>query len=850
MIEDKELCDLFKAESEEHLQSLDEGLLRLEVSPQDRATLDQVFRDAHSLKGTARMLGVSSVEAIGHHFEDALGAAARGQAVLSSEVIDRLYRGLDAMRKLVHEAVTGEAAGVDVARVLAQLSGELPADPAAAVLPEVLPAAAQAVSSEAGPAEDSTTLAVPEPAPLAIAVDDELNQPPATPRDYVMSLGIEEIGSSPATIIPGAMAVQETPPEPPSTHAPTEAALASSDAALSDAAVAVPAAEFKIQTIRVEPSRLDGLMTMAGELTVTTNRVTRGLADFEAIADLWEEWNKDAQRNRSLLSDLERHSDNGAAGTIKQLAAFHEREQGRLNQIGALLRRLRQTTYEDVTRLNFVADELEEAIRRVRLLPLSTIFNLFPRLVRDLARTQEKEVQLILEGGETAADKRILEELKDPLMHMVRNSIDHGIEPPAERVSKGKPRGATLRLRAHQTATNVIIEIADDGRGLNLEAIQSTAVKRHIASPEELAAMSREQVELLIFSPGFSTSPLVTDVSGRGVGLDVVRANVESLRGTIEIESQPGVGCIFRIQLPITLATTRVLLVESAGRTYALPVEFVSGMKTIAPSEIFSIEGRETCCLEGQPISIARLANLIDVRETRVTLLSKHKPDQAAGNKQLEKQLADKKLPCIFLNLGGQQLGLLVDALIDEQEIMLKPLGALLKRVRNIAGTTILGTGEICMVLNPQDLIKTVQKSQGRTAPAAAESQADAASEATKVILLAEDSITTRTQEKRILEGAGYEVVTAVDGLDAYHKLGTRDFDAVVSDIEMPNMSGLALAEKIRQDDKYKELPIILVSSLASEADKRRGIEVGANAYITKGAFEQKVLLDTLERLA
>ncbi|MDQ3812653.1 MAG: hybrid sensor histidine kinase/response regulator [Armatimonadota bacterium] len=838
MIEDKELCDLFKAESEEHLQSLDEGLLRLESNPKDTRTLEQVFRNAHSLKGTARMLGVSGVETIGHHFEDVLGAAARGQVMLSPEVIDRLYRGLDAIRKLVHEAVTGEPAGVDVSRVLAQLSGESEAastEPVAAAPPPPTPTTNGSIS----PVPDSAANETPV---------DAVVPPEVVPPEVVPSQVVPPVAGAPNGLV--ASAVNGRPAEVP-TGAVADSPLHPPDAPVHTPPPAAPAeaseqAAFKIQTIRVEPSRLDILMTMAGELTVTTARVARGMADFEAMVSLWEEWSKDTLRNRSLLSELERSTQDGAAGntgTLKQLAKFHEREQARLEQLGVLLGHLKQTTYEDVTRLDFVADELEEAIRKVRLLPLSTIFNLFPRMVRDLARAQDKEVQLLIEGGETAADKRILEELKDPIMHMMRNAIDHGIEAPAERERNGKPRQATLRLRACQTATNVIIEIADDGRGLDLDAIKRTAIKRHVVREDELATMTREQVQSLIFSPGFSTSPLVTDVSGRGVGLDVVRDNIEHLRGTIEIESLPGLGCTFRIQLPITLATTRVLLAQVAGRTYALPVEFVSGLALVSQRAIFTIEGRETYRLDGQPVSIARLANLLEVHETRTTLASKNKIATKAGT------TAQEQLPCIFLQIGDHRLGLLVDALVDEQEIMLKPLGAMLKRVRNVSGSTILGTGEVCMILNPLDLIKSVRKAPARVA-SPTPSEAGPEVERKKTVLLAEDSITTRTQEKRILESAGYEVVTAVDGLDAYHKLGTRDFDAVVSDIEMPNMNGLALAEKIRQDAKYKELPIILVTSLASEEDRRRGIEVGANAYITKGAFEQKVLLDTLRRLA
>ena len=401
---------------------------------------------------------------------------------------------------------------------------------------------------------------------------------------------------------------------------------------------------------------------MASELTVTTTRVVRGMNAFEEVGALWEEWNKD-------MADL--HRAGPAADNVrgdKQLSAFYAREQLRLNRLQVLWEQLKQTTYQDVMRLNLVADELEGGIRNVRLLPLSQMFNLFPRLVRDLAREMKKEISFSIEGGETAVDKRILEELKDPLMHMLRNAIDHGIEIPHEREQQGKPRMASIRLRAYQTANNIIIELQDDGHGLNLEAIKSTALKRRLHSEDELAAMSTEQLQLLIFAPGFSTSPMVTDVSGRGVGMDVVRINVERLKGNIRVHSQAGQGTTFSIRLPSTLVTTRVLLVKIAGRSYAIPVEWVQTIVRIQRAQIFAIEGRETVVLDGRALPLAHLASLLEL---------------PSGN-------PGEDGTYVVLEVGDECFGVQVDGLVDEQEVIMKPLGALLKRVRNISGVTIL----------------------------------------------------------------------------------------------------------------------------------------------------------------
>jgi two-component system chemotaxis sensor kinase CheA len=355
------------------------------------------------------------------------------------------------------------------------------------------------------------------------------------------------------------------------------------------------------------------------------------------------------------------------------------------------------------------------------------------------------------------------------------------------------------------------------------------AVRRRLYSDLELQAMNVEQLQSLIFAPGFSTSPLVTDVSGRGVGMDVVRTNIEYLKGSIQVSSVPGAGSTFQIRLPLTLATTRVLLVQVGSYAYALPIEFVQGIVRVTTSQLYTVESRQTFVLDDEAITLARLGQLLE--------LNGSEQDSAPPSSAV----------VVVLTVGGEKVGLLVDALLDEQEVVLKPLGPMLRRVRNVSGVTILGAGEVCMVLNPNDLLRSSQRM--RTAPMLEQSDEESTLEQRKVVLLAEDSITTRTQEKRILESAGYEVVTAVDGADAFSKLATRTFDAVISDVQMPNMDGLQLASKIRENSRYQELPIILVTSLASDEDKRRGVEVGANAYITKGTFEQKVLLDTLRRL-
>ncbi|MEH1939741.1 MAG: hybrid sensor histidine kinase/response regulator [Nostoc sp.] len=782
MIDDEELRDVFKVASEEHLQNLDDGLLHLENHPDDLAVLEALMREAHSLKGDANMLGVKDVGTLAHQIEHILTQLKQQENPASSlgndttdSPYERLAHAIAAIRKLVHEAVTGEPARVDTFSVLAELMGAQP-----------------------GKREDNPSQ---EPEVNSIEVINTVknntfdrNQEPK--ENGAIQNPKSEIARQSVRV------ASQREAEVQNSHTPTNS--------------------YRIETIRVGTRHLDTLMTQAGELTVTKIRIAHRLGEIEAIANLWEEWNRDLFTNRFAFS---REQQGDVAH--QRLETFHHHSEKRLEQLGHLVKTLQSSLSEDTTRLEQLSSDLEEGIRTLRLLPFATIFNLFPRMVRDLAQQQGKLVELILEGKDTLADKRLLEEMKDPLMHILRNAIDHGIEPPQERERLGKPTTATIRLKAYQTPTNIVLEISDDGRGLDLDRIKQIAVKRGICGEEELAAMTPSQIQALIFAPGFSTAPLVTEVSGRGVGLDVVQTNVEKLKGTIQVESFPGQGCTLRVNLSITLATAHVLIVQVNEMPYAIPVEFVQTACLIKSEEIFPLEGRDTIIRDSQPISIVQLADLLEL------------PPMPSGLTQ------ETALSCIILQVGQAQLGVVVDALVDEQDILIKPQSQLLKRVRNVSGATILGTGDVCMVLNPQDLVKSARsRSQSISS-----TQTRQLAPTKPTVLLVEDSIATRTQEKRILETAGYQVITAVDGLDGFNKLRSHAVDAVVSDVQMPNLDGFGLTAKIRQYQEYSELPIILVTSLASDEDKRRGAEAGANAYIIKGSFNQEALLSTLKRL-
>ena len=763
MIEDKELAQLFKAESAEHLARLDDGLLRLEKTPADQPLLEEVFRESHSLKGAARMLGLIKIETAAHGLETILNTARKGEAPLTPEAIESMTAVLGDLRKLVQEALGGEPAGVSSADLL----GEVQAS-AAPTPPPSQPSPASGGRSNLPP---------PQPSPALRAREGASTLSPA-------SGGELERGQMPAA-------------EP-----------------------------FRIETVRVETRKLDDLLTMVGELSVIEGRAQHRLSLMDALLEQW-----------ALLEHS--HKKGSAEYPIAEF--------------GNKLRQARDAFYEDGTRLETTVSTLEEQVHAARLLPLSTVFALFPRMVHDLAKQQGKEVELIIEGGEIGVDKRILEEMKDPLMHLLRNAIDHGIEAQPERERQGKPRGGTVRLRALRENSTVLLEVRDDGHGLDLEAIRQVALKRGLHDETTLAAMTPAQLQQLIFLPGFSTSTFVTELSGRGVGLDVVRVNVERLKGDIRMESAPQQGTVVQVRLPLSLATTRLLLASVGDRLFGLPIEFVHTSRRVREEDMFTLEGRPAISLDGQPVIAPRLADLLE-------LPPPSQPSPARGGRSNAPSLArsagegwggGSQTVCIVLQVGDERLGLRVDELLDEEEVVAKPLGAPLARVRNVSGLTILGSGEICAVLNPADLLRTAHKTSAEFGLRIAELETtpQSAIRTPHSILLVEDSALVRAMEKRILEDAGYEVVAAVDGVDAINALGRRPFAAVVSDIIMPNMDGLTLTAHIRKEPRYKDLPVILVTTLSSDEDKRRGLEAGANAYIPKPLFDQRVLLETLQRL-
>ena len=814
MIEDEELRLLYKTSSSEHLQKLESDLMILEKNPQDTEALEEFLREAHTLKGDSRMLGLNDIEMLVHHLEDCVEGIKAGEE-LTTELCDRLYQGIDAIVRLSHHAVTGELVQVDTSSILATLAGE---------------EAIAVTESEADLFEDDDFFgAQSDPDSEASLFEDE----PITSseadlfedEDDFFNVQSDSIDSQIDLVGNGSyifahqsdsidsqidLFADDEPGANPSSKQTT---------VQPEPVPATPAVErYKVDTIRVEPQKLDTLMTQASELAVTKLRISQQMAEIEQIVSLWSGWNRDES---TILPKIEAVQPE----LMQPLKQFLTHTEQRIDLLGNLINGLKTRANEDITSLGIISDRLETGINDLRQLPLATVFNLYPRMVRDWARQQGKEIELKIEGGDTKADKRILEEIKDPLLHLIRNAIDHGIETPEERLAKGKPRTATLTLRGYQTGSSIGIEISDDGRGLNIDKIASTAIRRQVRTPAQIAAMNESEIQSLIFASGFSTRTEITELSGRGIGLDVVRANVERLKGAIEVSSVLGNGCKFQMRLNTSLATTKVLIVEINETLYALPLEFIQTMIALAPQDIYEIEGNSTITFEDKPLSVTHLASLL----------------QLPGSDERHKNY----LSCIVLQVNSDRFGIIVDDLVDRQDVVIKPQSKLLERIPNITGATILGNGSVCMILNPSDLLHSLRNGSWRSAVVAPATE----SVTRNRLLLVEDSIIIRTQMQRLLKGAGYNVTTAENGLLGLQQVQDREFDIVLSDIEMPQMSGIEMTANIRQDNKYDRLPIVLITTLASPEDKRRGLDAGANAYLTKGDFDQKLLFETLDRL-
>ncbi|MBN1179942.1 MAG: hybrid sensor histidine kinase/response regulator [Anaerolineae bacterium] len=812
----EQIISSFRAELKEHIQTLTDGLLALEqrtVSGDERQELlENVFRAAHSLKGAARAVGVTAVEQLAHALESVLSDMQNDAIALNAGLFTACYQALDAIQTVQAAYEAGETTPpLEALQALTAMQAARAASAVHAAAPSTPPA----------PEEADTPETPPKPAPIDRRLD-------------AAWAGVD---------------ARTVPPTPPADAGDAPAAL---EAAFTNGQASQPAQKNAAgrqqndETIRVSVGKLDALMAQLSELLVTKIRAEQRLDQMHQVQEALAEWQRDWLTVRSTYGKMVRQSvgrtpwkgdvlrvsqrGNGKLGKETfHLLRYVGASQERMRDLNALVNDLSRQYANDTINMSLVIDELEEEIKRVRMLPLSTITGSFGRMVRDLAQAAGKEARLEIVGGETELDKRVLEQIKDPLIHLLRNAVDHGLELPAHRIARGKPACGTITLSAENLGNDVLICISDDGAGLNEASIRQVVARRRGIDPETL---SEADLREAIFSVGVSTSPIVTDISGRGVGLDVVRRNVEALHGRINVEWRANQGSAFTLILPLRLTSSRGLFVTVSHQRFAIPLNNVEYIMHVGPSEIASLEGYDTVRYKGQPITLVRLNDVLGLPRVQMQ-------DYAA------------RIPVVILAAAERHMAFAVDELAGEQEVVIKDLGKQLSRVGGVAGATVMGTGEVVLILNVADLIKLALGGERRSVfDAQTVATSPAKKRAQQRILIVDDSITTRTLEKNILEAVGYSIQVATDGQEALDAIATYGVpDLIVSDIAMPRINGFELTERVKNDPKMSHVPVILVTSLESLEDKAHGIECGADAYITKGSFDQNNLLETIEQL-
>ena len=574
-------------------------------------------------------------------------------------------------------------------------------------------------------------------------------------------------------------------------------------------------ADAKGESVRVPGRRLDALLAQSGELQVARLRLDVRREELhglqELVAKLRNEWRGSAWSTR-------RSNGHVAPARAARSIAFTRQTLARLDRE---LERFSTAFAEDARVIGRAATPLSEQIHQARLLPFVEACEGLPRMLRDLLRAQGKEAELAIEGADTELDRSLIDGARDALVHLVRNAVDHGLETPEEREARGKPARGRIVLAAVVRGDTVEISVSDDGRGIDPQAVRARAIELGSNPPADLRALLR-----LIFAPGFSTASVVTHVSGRGVGLDVVQSRVEAMRGQVEVSEAPGGGARFTLTLPLTLSSVRAVFVRAGGELLALPSSHVRRLLRVGPGDLRTIEGKEMLALGGAPLPVVALAGVLALSASEAPL---------------------RKVPVVLLEAGGRQAAFTVDELLGQQEVVARPLGRRLGRMRWVSAATLLPTGRVALLLQPSALLESAY-GETRAEPLARRFAAGTPV-AQKRLLLVDDSVTTRTLEKSILEAAGYSVLTASDGSAAWHLLQEQGADLVLSDVEMPSMDGFALAQAIRSSKRFRDLPVVLLTALESAEDRARGLDAGADAYLVKSAFDQKALLETLRQL-
>ncbi|RKV53411.1 hybrid sensor histidine kinase/response regulator [Helicobacter pylori] len=780
----QEIMEDFLIEAFEMNEQLDQDLVELEHNPEDLDLLNRIFRVAHTIKGSSSFLNLNILTHLTHNMEDVLNRARKGEIKITPDIMDVVLRSIDLMKTLL---VTIRDTGSDtnngkeneIEEAVKQLQ---------AITSQNLEGAKETSGTKETPQKENKEESKEEnkenKAKTPTAENTSSDNPLADEPDLdYANMSTEEVEAEIERLLNKRQeadkerraqkkqeAKQEVTPtkEPPKTEtpkAPKTETKAKAKAKADTEENKAPSIGVE-QTVRVDVRRLDHLMNLIGELVLGKNRLIRIYSDVEERYD-----------GEKFLEEL--------------------------NQV--------------VSSISAVTTDLQLAVMKTRMQPVGKVFNKFPRMVRDLSRELGKSIELIIEGEETELDKSIVEEIGDPLIHIIRNSCDHGIEPLEERRRLNKPETGKVQLSAYNEGNHIVIKISDDGKGLDPVMLKEKAIEKGVISERDAEGMSDREAFNLIFKPGFSTAKVVSNVSGRGVGMDVVKTNIEKLNGIIEIDSEVGVGTTQKLKIPLTLAIIQALLVGVQEEYYAIPLSSVLETVRISQDEIYTVDGKSVLRLRDEVLSLVRLSDIFKVDAI------------------LE---SNSDVYVVIIGLADQKIGVIVDYLIGQEEVVIKSLGYYLKNTRGIAGATVRGDGKITLIVDVgamMDMAKSI-KVNITTLMNESENTKSKNSPSDYVVLAIDDSSTDRAIIRKCLKPLGITLLEATNGLEGLEMLknGDKIPDAILVDIEMPKMDGYTFASEVRKYNKFKNLPLIAVTSRVTKTDRMRGVESGMTEYITK----------------
>jgi two-component system chemotaxis sensor kinase CheA len=786
----RQLMPTYLEELHDHIQALNNNLLALEKESlqQDERLeeLQSILRTVHSLKGASRSMNMDLIESVCHHLEDVIAGIRDNCIDLDESLFVLLFKTAD---------------GIDEAGK--RLGREQTLDDSVLLLLDQaleLAASANQLETTVGTISTPGNLSELSSQPLSKSHPDSTMiqaSVPAAASDYIS----EPCSGDPSTKPVSTLAADKQHGTPLKTST----------------------------TLRIHAEKLDSLLTQSGELLVAHRRVESRLADITSLREsvaMWRaEWREVERPLRRFAYAGRQNAGDPLGPTALTLShrtrTILERMSDHLMSLEKSLERLTATTSADNRVLATTCEAVNADVHRARMLPFADACNGLERVVRDLAVRTGKHAKLVIEGEEVELDRSILEGIRDPLLHLVRNAVDHGIESPDERLAASKSPEATIKVAAALRGSRVEVTVSDDGRGLDLVRIREKVAKKGLPQPHDDRELARA-----IFLPGFSTATMVTDVSGRGVGLDVVQKQIDSLHGIVDLSFETGRGTQFTLTVPLTLTTIRCILMEVAEQAYALATANVRQIIRFCPDQMRSIGGRNVFMLGDAPVPIVDLCEIL-------------------GLSGLTKRPSQSNLTAVIVSASDHKIGFVVDNVLAEQEVLVKTLGPRMRRLRHVCGASLLPSRHVAPVLNATSLVRAAL---GRASTQPLEQPLSNTKEHSH-LLVVEDCLTTRTLMKSILENSSYHVTTAVDGKDAWKRLSTSKVDLVVSDVDMPGMNGFELASAIRKSPTYQSLPVILVTARETDEDKARGVQSGANAYLVKSGFDQQHLLETIQQL-